>query len=299
MLTIKLFGPTCVETDTRTITAADLGGVKPRQILELLALSAGTPIPKDRLADLLWDGHPPKTYVGTLESYICVLRRSLGLTKGRRSMLATTSHGYVLDPGQVAVDLTEFRRLLAASATAAPEEAVRLTERALAMASSTLLASEGYTAWADAERDCIQQELVTACVRASRHAASLGYVDAAERLAREALDREPYAESAAQQLMVALWRSGRRCEALRIFGALRSAMVADRGVEPGTQTHALYMQILNDEPVSKIGPAGTEKSELKALLGLLRQTLESIPGVELPRTDSALAEIAVQVLEVA
>ena len=46
-----------------------LGGVKPRQILAILALAAGRPVSKEHLADLLWDGEPPKGYRGTLESY--------------------------------------------------------------------------------------------------------------------------------------------------------------------------------------------------------------------------------------
>ena len=98
MLQIRLFGPTVVLTDGDNSQVSDLGGVKPRQILEILAANPGAPVTKDRLADLLWDGEPPKSYVGTLESYVCVLRRRLGLGPGRTSPLATTSNGYLLDP---------------------------------------------------------------------------------------------------------------------------------------------------------------------------------------------------------
>lgn len=299
MLTITLFGSTSVVTDTGTITAADLGGVKPRQILEILAISAGTPIPKDRLADLLWDGEPPKTYVGTLESYVCVLRRNLGLTKGRRSVLATTSNGYVLDSSQATVDLVDVRRLLSGATAAAPDVSVRLTEQALAMASNSLLASEAYTSWATHERNCVQQELVTACVRAAGHALGLGDFDAAGRLAGAALERDRFAENAAQHLMRALSRSGRRCEALRTYAALRSAMVEELGLEPGTATYELYMEILRDESSSAAAAPGRDRSELQTLLGLLRQTLEAIPGIELPHADGGLAEIAVRVLNAA
>jgi DNA-binding SARP family transcriptional activator len=298
MLNIRLFGPTTVETETDTITAGDLGGVKPRQILELLALSSGTPIAKDRLADLLWDGNPPKTYVGTLESYVCVLRRSLGLTKGRRSVLATTSAGYVLDVTETRVDLVEFRRLLARAAGADPAVAIGLTSQALAMVSSTLLASEPYTTWATQERNCVQQELVVARTRAAGHALAIGELDAAVRLAAAGIEQDRFAECAVQHLMRALWMSGRRFEALRTYATLRTAMVEELGMEPGNATYELYMEILRDEGLAGAVP-GTERIELKTLLNLLRQTLESIPGVQLPGTDSALAEIAVQVLEVA
>ncbi|HET6697737.1 MAG TPA: BTAD domain-containing putative transcriptional regulator [Nocardioidaceae bacterium] len=298
MLTITLFGPTTVGTaDGRTITAADLGGVKPRQILEVLAVHAGTPVAKDRLAELLWDGEPPKTYVGTLESYVCVLRRCLGLT-GRRSVLATTSSGYVLDPDQVRVDLATFRSLVRRSAAAVrPEESVALTEKALVISAPALLASDAYASWAETERNCVRQELVTACVRAAEQAVALDRPEVAVRLARAAVERDRYAEDAVRALMQALWLSGRRCEALNCYASLRAAMVEELGLEPGAETYRVYMRVLQD---GTAGPTvGTERAELSTLLGLLRQTLASIPGVELPHDDGALAQVAMRVLEVA
>jgi len=299
MLRISIFGPTSVVTHTGTLTAADLGGVKPRQILELLALSAGTPVPKDRLADLLWEGAPPKMYVGTLESYVCVLRRRLGLAGGRRSVLATTSSGYLLDAGQATVDLVEFRRLLSLAAVAAPAVSVELTTRALAMAGSTLLVSDEYARWATEERICVQQELATVCVGAADHALRAGDYDTALRLARAVTERDRFAERAVQQVMRSLWLSGRRCEALRTYADLRRAIVEELGLEPGRATHSLYLEILRDEAPSGVPAADQDRTELSTLLGLLRQTLQAIPGVQLPRTDGTLAEIAVRVLSAA
>ena len=113
MLEIKLFGAMSVTTPNGTVTASELGGVKPRQILEILAISPGIPVPKHQLADLLWDGCPPRSYVSTLESYLCALRRKLGLERGRVSAIRTTNHGYVLDPAAATTDLHEFRLDLA------------------------------------------------------------------------------------------------------------------------------------------------------------------------------------------
>lgn len=300
MITIKLFGPTSVVTESGAVlSATDLGGIKPRQILELLALSAGTPIAKDRLAELLWEGEPPKTYVATLESYVCVLRRSLGLTQGRRSLLATTSHGYLLDPAGVRVDLVEVRRLLSRTATAAPASCVQLAEQALSITAGLLLASEPYTAWATRERDFMSQELVVGCGRAAGHAVSVGELDRAIRLAGAAIERDRLAEAPVQHLMRALWLSGQRFEALRAYASLRAAMIDELGMEPGPATYDLYMEILSDDAVPGGSGPGGGHTELRLILGLLRQTLESIPGVQLPGSDSALAAVAVRALEVA
>ena len=67
MITIALFGEITVRRDGKLV-----GGLsaKERQILAILALSAGNPVPRDRLADQLWEGSPPASYVGTLDSYV-------------------------------------------------------------------------------------------------------------------------------------------------------------------------------------------------------------------------------------
>src|SRR3954449_7523649 len=116
MISIALLGPTEVRVDGHVIPSSSLAG-RQRQILQILAMDAGSAVPKDRLADLLWDGEPPASYVGTLESYVCVLRRTLGLASGRRSLLATTAKGYVLDGDGGGVEEGELRELVA---TAAP-----------------------------------------------------------------------------------------------------------------------------------------------------------------------------------
>src|SRR6478672_1486959 len=110
MIEIGLLGSTKVEVDGIEIPEASLGG-RLRQVLEILALNAGKPVPKEVLADYVWEGSPPPTYVGTLESYVCVLRKRLGLVGGRRSALSTRDRGYVLEGHDVRVDVDVFRSL--------------------------------------------------------------------------------------------------------------------------------------------------------------------------------------------
>jgi len=120
---------------TRVVTAEGqvvdkLGGVKPRQVLAMLALSVGRPLSKDRLAQLLWDEEPPPSAVATLESYVCVLRRALG-SKGRDSVIQTTTTGYLLRRDRVVVDVDMARRLLTRARTAQVTEAGRLVDAEL------------------------------------------------------------------------------------------------------------------------------------------------------------------------
>ena len=297
MLQIRLFGPTVVLTDGANTQVSELGGVKPRQILEILAANPGTPVTKDRLADLLWDGEPPKSYVGTLESYVCVLRRQLGLGPGRTSPLATTSNGYLLDPASVSVDLAEFRRLVGMAATAKPAQGLRLAQQAVALLRGELLASEAYASWARSEREHFQRDVLEACGRAAQNAHAVHDFDAAACMSRLAISYDPMAEDACQHLMRALSASGRGSQAIRAYFDLRTAMVTDLGLEPGPVSRALYMDILCDGPAqapSHIG-TGRDNAEVKHLR-LLHNALEALTGVKLPTFDGPLAGMAERVL---
>lgn len=298
MLHIKLFGPTTVMTDGDTTPISDLGGVKPRQILEILAATPGAPVTKDKLAELLWDGTPPKSYVGTLESYVCVLRRRLGLGTGRASALATTSNGYLLDPAAVSVDLVEFRGYLARAAVAPPAEGLRLAQQGVAMLTGELLASEAYPEWACSERKVLQRVVVEACCTAAVNALAIHDYEAAICMSRLAISYDALAEDAWQHLMRALSASGRGSQAIRAYLDLRTAMVNDLGIEPGPVSRALYMDILC-EGISGQSPSagGGDQANvnLNKHLRTLRQALEAITGVQLPTLEGPVAEMAVRV----
>lgn len=297
MMHIKLFGPTVVVTDRASAPVSDLGGVKPRQILEILAANPGAPVTKDRLADLLWDGEPPKSYVGTLESYVCVLRRRLGVCPGKKSPLATTSNGYLLDPAAITVDLADFRRLVGLAARAAPAEGLRLAQKAVAMLDGELLANETYAAWACSERKVFQQDVVEACGKAAQNALAVRDYNAAVCMSRLAINYDSLAEDAWQNLMRALSASGRDGQAIRAYFDLRTALATDLGIEPGPVSRALYMKILcagSTEGETRVG-AHRDSPDMKVRLHLFRQALEAITGVQLPTLEGPLAELAVQV----
>src|SRR5919107_1647906 len=138
---VKLFGNTTVVLPDRSVVT-DLGGIKPRQVLELLAIAPGTPVSKDRLVEHLWGDNPPRTHTATLESYISLLRRRMGCSRGRQSALSTTSNGYLLDPSQVEVDVGGFGMLAQPGLGATPDTAVARATAAVDLVPGQRLASE-------------------------------------------------------------------------------------------------------------------------------------------------------------
>jgi DNA-binding SARP family transcriptional activator len=71
---IRLFGPIEVEVQGRRLGPRDLGGVKPKQVLEILLWARGHPVAKDRLAESLWGQELPQHQAAALETYVSVLR---------------------------------------------------------------------------------------------------------------------------------------------------------------------------------------------------------------------------------
>ena len=289
MIEISLLGATKVKVDGIVIPEASLGG-RLRQVLEILALHAGKPVPKEVLADHIWEGSPPPTYVGTLESYVCVLRKRLGLVGGRRSALSTRDRGYVLEGPDVRVDVDLFRVL---NRPGTGRERVRRALQALEVVHGPLLASEPYAAWAAAAREVFDRELAESLTPVAALANQLGEHDAARHIARHVVEREPYYEAGWQQLIRAHWLSGERGEALRAYAALREVLLDGLGEQPSPSSQELYLAILRSEDDDR---RATQPQEIDLLLRLLRQALECVPGVRVPSQDAALANTAVRVL---
>jgi DNA-binding SARP family transcriptional activator len=272
---VTLFGVTTVLSEDQPAAITEFGGGKPREILEILAVAGGAPVAKDRLAELLWDGTPPKSWVATLESYISVLRRRLGCAPGRQSELATTTNGYRLDLTRVQVDIVRFRALAAEAARLPVRESLCLVDEALALASRELLGSEPTADWAQREKDAFRSDLVRLAGHGAAAALEIGDFDAAGRYATIMTEHDAIDEVGWQQLMVARWRAGRRADAQRAYAELRAVLADELGVDPGARSRELYMEILRDEPTSD-EVAGEQRLEIKMLTDLLRQCLDTL-----------------------
>jgi len=246
--TVGLFGHTTVRTAQRVLRASDFTGVKPRQILELIALGRGEPVRKVALAEHVWAGRPPARWQVTLESYIALLRRAVQPgVPGRATVLRTTAGGYRLDVERVRLDLLEFDDLTRRAAAAPPEHALPLWEHALRVADGTLLAAEPYATWAVDARRAHEQLLHGAAVTGAEVALDLFMAERAVPLARRATEIDPLAEHGWQVLIRAQLAAGRRAEAAHAFRTCRAGLRRDLGVEPDPRTRELFAGLLADQ----------------------------------------------------
>lgn len=266
-LRIRLFGSLQIRRGDVVLGASDLGGPKPRQILEILLLHRGRPVSNDLLIELLWAGHPPAEAQPTLKSYISVLRRYLQPGQGKFGPLQTASGGYVIDPGMVDLDLDRFAELVRAGEQAPAAAAYPLLCQALELAGEPLLGEELTAQWAEAERNLHAARVTAVTVRAAELAAELGVADEAIGWAHIALEAEPFNEQAWTALVLALEQAGRYAEGLQAYERYRRRLNSELGCAPGTQLQEAHARLLRATAESD----GDLSDALSALLYLHEQ----------------------------
>ena len=151
---VRLFGPLSVRSGTRRLGGRDLGGAKPRGLLEILLLARGRVVSKDVLADSLWGASPPQNVSSTLEHYVCLLRhRLVDDQQLARQVIVTEPRAYRFDTEHVTVDVDRFDELLVRSEHADLASKRLILAEAVEIARGELLEDEPYAAWAQTERE--------------------------------------------------------------------------------------------------------------------------------------------------
>jgi DNA-binding SARP family transcriptional activator len=249
-LTIKLFGPLEITIGERQIGAGGLGGIRPKQVLEILLAARGHPVPTDRLAELLWGRDLPGNAANSLQTFISALRRHLSSDREfARALVVTDAQAYRFDTDLVALDLDRFDALLEHPARESSRVVRRRLEHALALVRGDVLDDEPYAEWAFELRRTYQARVLEARVDAAQMALGESDYGAALRHAEKAMGMDRYSEPAHRVAMLALYALGRQHEALQTFTQLRTVLDQELGLEPMPDTRALHSAILRqDDP---------------------------------------------------
>jgi DNA-binding SARP family transcriptional activator/ActR/RegA family two-component response regulator len=271
-LQISVFGPLTIRRGDTELTANDLGGPKPRQVLEILLMNFGSAVSKTRIMDLLWGGNHPAVALPTLESYVSVLRRHLQPGTGRSGPLRTVTGGYAVDRSLVDLDLDRFETLTKEASQAEPGAALALLTEALRLASAPLLGDELLPAWAEEERATHAANVGLARVVAAEAALSVGKAAIAISLGGAAAKEDPLNERAWTALVLGLEQNGENTEALRAFERCRRIIDQELGCAPGpalrdAQARLLRSTAATSKPASSFGPShGIEESSPVAVM---------------------------------
>jgi DNA-binding SARP family transcriptional activator len=245
VLDFRILGPLEVIADGSPIR---LGGPKQRATLAILLLNANRVVSVDQLADDLYAGAAPVTAVTQVQRQISELRKLLGSAHG----IETRPPGYTLRAAPEQLDLHRFELLAAEANTffesGDAERAAELLDEALEIWRGRPLADIGYESFAQPAIGRLEEIRLAAVeqrmdveLALGRHAQLVGEL---EQLVAE----HPLQERFAEQLMLALYRSGRQAEALDVYRAARKRLVEALGLEPSSALQALERAILAHDP---------------------------------------------------
>lgn len=236
-----------------------IGGPTQRRLLSLLALRNGSVASVDWLAEYLWDdADRPEATAPAIRTYMSRLRRAL--PEEAQSWLGTERSGYLLNAPRSALEHSRFAELRAQAATARraddPLSAMRLLDEALA-----LWRGEPFQELEDTDvaRATVEQlhldrlemfeERWESALALGRHTQITGElaVFAGEHRLRD---------RATRQYALALHRSGRSPEGLRVIAAHREYLLDEAGLDPSSEMVALELAMLDGDAsleVEKVG----------------------------------------------
>ncbi|MCV7169815.1 AAA family ATPase [Mycobacterium manitobense] len=225
-----------------------LGGLRQRAVLAALLLNAGRDVEIDRLIDDVWHDAAPRKPVLSLRAYVANLRRILGADLG----LTTGTSSYCLDVGNHRVDARDFEDLIERGRrqldSGDAEGSSRTLQRALGLWRGTPLSDLRNEVFV--QQEVHRLETLRADAVEARFEAELRLGRAEASIAGLALEvaANPMREPLSAQLMVALYRAGRRSEALRAYAQLAAVLDEELGVRPGLPLQRLAEQIRDESP---------------------------------------------------
>ncbi len=232
-------GPLQVRRDGAPVL---IPGAKPRAVLIMLGLHAGSVVSADTLLALLWGDDPPRTAAKALQTHISALRRALG-----DGFVVTKGMGWILDPPET--DASRYKHVTrkgrdaaaagdTAQAVACFEEALNLWRGTPELPDNRRGISET-TRWIESHAALVEDR-ADALLATGRAAEIIGELEAA-------VAEAPLRERRWGQLMLALYRAGRQGEALAAYRRARSLLADELGVDPGTELRRLEAAIVSQD----------------------------------------------------
>jgi DNA-binding SARP family transcriptional activator len=243
----KILGPLEVAVGSERL---ELGGTRQQVVLAMLLLSANRPVSAARLEEAIYGPDLPPTSRSQAMITISLLRRLLA-DHGCAAAIGREPQGYVLRAENGQIDAGRFADLITAAraardlgeterAVAHYRDALRLWRGSALDGIDSLLVRAGATLLDEQRITAIEDRLALE-LDLGRHYELVGELTG---LTEEFALRERLRE----QLMLALYRSGRAAEALQVYQQTRRMMIEELGIEPGAQLQRLQDAILAADP---------------------------------------------------
>lgn len=216
---------------------------KSEALLAYLAAAGSAPVPRNRIAGLLWGGRGEEQARASLRQELSNLKKALGA--GRADLIVADRISLWLRSRLVDVDVAAFEKAAAQGSRLAPADAAALYGGDF-LAGLEVQAPE-FDEWATTERARLKTVAVDVLERASQAARDAGDAAAARQASERLIALDPFNERGHRLLMRALTDLGQRAEALAHFGALTDLLKEELGIAPAPETLRLVEALKSEE----------------------------------------------------
>lgn len=242
---VEMLGPLQVTVDGRLVAS---GGPKLRAIAALLGMAGGRVVSVEDVLAAVWGEALPVTARNTLQYHVGVLRKTLA-AHGASQCLATRDPGYALSAD---TDVAEFKALRLAGSRAAAlgenDAAARQFAAALSLWRGNALADLWQFPFAEPRSVALESCRLT-CAEAWVDAElACGNAEGLIAPLQDLLAEHPTRERLWEQLMIALYRTGRQDAALSSYATARRALDRELGVEPSARLSRVHQAVLRQDP---------------------------------------------------
>ncbi len=250
---VELLGPVQIRVGDTLVAA---GGPKLRAMVATLALARGRVVSVGSVLDAVWGEDLPATARNTLQYHVGVVRKALAAHDADYA-LVTREPGYALTAD---TDVDEFTHLAAEAAQATDAgnhaEAAASASRALNLWRGTALSDLREFEFAEARAVALEDQHMTCLVTWVDAELQCGRAKTIVGQLQDLVRENPTHERLWEQLMVALYQTGRQDSALTAYRSARRALDRELGIEPGERLVAVHQAILNHDPSLKPLAAG-------------------------------------------
>lgn len=215
----------------------DLGTPQQRAVLGLLLLRAGAVVTTDQLISAVWGENAPQAAAGMVRTYVSRLRRVLR-ERLAAPLITSVAGGYLLSLGSGSLDVASFELGVSSARRARHvgdvETEARELRAALALWKGAPLGGVRGE-YAHHERSRLIGLQLSAIEDLASVDLELGnHVEAGSALVRVVIE-EPLRERPRELLMLALYRAGRKAEALALYQETQQLLANELGLDPGPE----------------------------------------------------------------
>ncbi|MET9894308.1 AfsR/SARP family transcriptional regulator [Streptomyces sp. NBC_00647] len=243
----EILGPLRVTDEGEVVTVS---ARKMQVLMAALLIRSGEIVSCEQLIAEIWGDKPPRQATAALYVYISQLRKILERPGGPR-VIVTGPPGYLIAPQEGQLDLHTFQDLVNQGRAAVRERrhgdavahltsALDLWRGPAPVDTSSGPIITGFTAWLDQMRLECTEKLVQANLELGLHSELIPLLFAL-------IAEYPLHEAFYRQLMLALYHSERRADALQVYRSARQVLQRELGLEPGRGLRELHQGILGTD----------------------------------------------------